>query len=305
MGRPRSAAPTIMLAMKCRGGTPWPPHRSKQAFAMNADAVISIGSTHSVCQDYVIARTSYVILSDGCSSSPDTDIGARLLVKALDQRLSNATEIEELHKQAARTALDWTNLIGLPAQAVDATLLSIHVSGDDLIVACSGDGVVILESQTGVLDVYAISSPSGYPFYPTYVHQPDRLAELINNDRCTKTIKDFRSNNETTSDSLTVTFKLRVADYKYAAIASDGINSVFHTQHTTNGKRLEPVSLTDVLDEFWSFKNSHGAFVERRLKRFRKDTKPKGWQHTDDLAIGVIYFGEDHVRQGSQIVLEG
>ena len=265
---------------------------------MNTGATINIGSTHSICQDYVIAKNGYVVLSDGCSSSPDTDIGARLLVKALDQRLSNATEIEELHKQAARTALDWTNLIGLPAQAVDATLLSIHVSGDDLIVACSGDGVVILESQTGVLDVYAISSPSGYPFYPTYVHQPDRLAELINNDRCTKTIKDFRSNNETTSDSLTVTFKLRVADYKYAAVASDGLNSFY-------SKGVGPVSLPDVLKEFWSFKNSHGAFVERRLKRFRKDTKPKGWQHTDDLAIGVIYFGEDHVRQGSQIVLEG
>jgi hypothetical protein len=266
--------------------------------------MISIGSTHSVCQDYAIAGDGYVILSDGCSSSPDTDIGARLLVKALDQCLSKATEIEELHKESARIALGWANMLGLPAQSVDATLLSIHVSGEDLMVACSGDGVIILESQTGVLDVYAISSPSGYPFYPSYVHQPDRLAELVNKDRRTKAIKDFRSTNVTTSDSLTVTFKFHVADYKYAAIASDGINSFFHTHQATNGKRFEPVSLPDVLDEFWSFKNLHGAFVERRLKRFKKDTQPRGWQHTDDLAIGVIHLGEEHVRQDSQIVLE-
>src|ERR1043165_2377337 len=271
---------------------------------MNTDATINIGSTHSICQDYVIAKNDYVVLSDGCSSSPDTDIGARLLVKALDQHLNTATDIEELHKESARIALGWASMLGLPPESVDATLLSAHVECDDLIIACSGDGVVILESQTGVLDVYAISSPSGYPFYPTYVHQPDRLAELINNDRCTKTIKDFRSNNVTITDSLTVTFKLRVADYKYAAIASDGINSFFHTRHTTNGKRLEPLSQADVLDEFWSFKNSHGAFVERRLKRFNKDTQSKGWQHTDDLAIGVIHFGEEHVREGAQIVLE-
>ena len=65
---------------------------------MNADSVFNIGATHAVCQDYVIARSGettfgspnagpYIILSDGCSSSPDTDMGARLLVKAMDQTL--------------------------------------------------------------------------------------------------------------------------------------------------------------------------------------------------------------------------
>jgi Protein phosphatase 2C len=272
---------------------------------MNADATINMGSTHSICQDYVIARNNYVILSDGCSSSPDTDIGARLLVKALDRLLKNPTDIEALHKDAARIALDWANMIALPPQSVDATLLSIHVTGEDLIIACSGDGVIILESQAGVLDVYSISSPSGYPFYASYVHQPDRLSELVTNDRHTKTIKDFRSNTVTTSDSLTVTFKLNVADYKYVAVASDGMNSFFHTQQATNGKRVEPLSLPDVLNEFWSFENTHGAFVERRMKRFKKDTHAKGWQHADDLGIGVIHLGDKHVRQSPQNVLEG
>jgi len=278
------------------------PLRAQQEFTMNADATINIGSTHAICQDYAIAKNGYVILSDGCSSSRDTDIGARLLVKALDQRLSTTTDIEELHKESARIALGWASMLGLPAQSVDATLLSVHVKGADLIVACSGDGVIILESQSGALDVYAISSPSGYPFYPSYVHQPERLAELVANNRCTKEIKT--AERVTTSDSLTIAFKLNVADYKYAAVASDGINSFFHTEQATTGKRLEPLSLPDVLSEFWSFKNSHGAFVERRMKRFKKDTQPKGWHHADDLAIGVIHLGEDHVRQGAQDVLE-
>src|SRR6185295_18680312 len=104
---------------------------------MNTDAAINIGSTHSVCQDYAIARNGYVVLADGCSSSPDTDIGARLLVKALDQRLGTPTDIEELHRESARTALGWAAMLGLPDQAVDATLLSAHVEGEDLIIACS------------------------------------------------------------------------------------------------------------------------------------------------------------------------
>src|SRR5689334_1486619 len=237
---------------------------------MNADAIIDIGSTHAVCQDYAIARHDYVVLSDGCSSSPDTDIGARLLVLALDQILTaHATgEIAELHADAARTALEWADMLGLPAQCVDATLLSAHVTNDELIIACSGDGVIILETQSGALDFRPISSPSGYPFYPSYLHQPDRLREMLAHNRCTKTS----------------VLKFNVADYKYAAIASDGLTSFFHTQQTANGKRVEPVHLSDVLAELWSFKTSNGAFVERRVKRFKRDTH---WQHADDLTLAV------------------
>jgi serine/threonine protein phosphatase PrpC len=253
---------------------------------MNSDAIIDIGSTHGICQDYAIAKRDYVIVSDGCSSSPDTDIGARLLVRALDQDLSArpTTEIAELHANAARTALAWADAIGLPPQCVDATLLSAHVTNEELIIACSGDGVIILETQSGGREVHPISSPSGYPSYPAYLHQPDRLSEMVAHDRCTETI----------------VFKLNVADYKYAAIASDGLTSFFHTQQTPNGKRVEPVRLADVLTGLWSFKNSHGAFVQRRLKRFKKDTH---WQHADDLALAVLHLGDDDVRQDSQNVL--
>ena len=282
---------------------------------MNADSVFNIGATHAVCEDYVIARTPdsrdagpYVILSDGCSSSPDTDIGARLLVRALDQMLigDQTREPGELHREATCTALGWAELIGVPAEAVDATLLSAHLEGDELIVACSGDGVIVLESHAGGLDVYAISSPSGYPFYPAYVHQAVRLAEMIENRRSVKELKHFRRESPdsafellevTTSEALTEMFTLDANDYKYVGIASDGLNSFFRTQPSATGKKLEPVCLIDVLGHFWSFKNSHGAFVERRLKKFKKDAEARSWDHADDLSLGVIYLGDAHVRQ--------
>ena len=276
---------------------------------MNADSTVNIGSTHSLCQDYVIARNGslknrgpYVILSDGCSSSPDTDIGARLLVKAMDQNPPTraVSDMEDFHKESARVALGWADLIGIGAESVDATLISAHVIEDRLIVACSGDGLIVLESHTGALDVYAISSPSGYPFYPSYVHQPDRLADLIDNDRARKQVKHFcrRSANESLnlidvniSDSLTEVFDLNASGYKYVAVTSDGIHSFFHTQQSTNGKRVEAICMTEILEVFWSFKNSQGAFVERRMKRFKKEAQAKGWQHADDLSIGAIHLG--------------
>lgn len=257
---------------------------------MNTDCSINIGSSHSICQDYAIARNGSVALSDGCSSSPDTDIGARLLVKAAEKTFTD--DVEEWHRAAAQLALEWANVIGVAPQSVDATLMTAHVSGDNLIVACSGDGVIVLESQAGVLDVYSISSPSGYPLYPSYAHQPERLAELVNTSRSSKELKHYRRESThdhltvlevTTSDSFTDVFKLKVSDYRYAAVASDGIHSFL--------QRVAAVCMTDVLAEFWSFKNSHGSFVERRMKRFKKDAQAKGWQHTDDLAVGVIYLG--------------
>jgi hypothetical protein len=39
------------------------------------------------------------------------------------------------------------------------------------------------------------------------------------------------------------------------------------------------------------------------MKRFKKDTQPKGWQHADDLAIGVLHLGDEHVRQSPQNLL--
>jgi hypothetical protein len=280
---------------------------------MNAGSYIDIGSTHSLCQDYVIARNGpgsegpYVILSDGCSSSPDTDIGARLLVRAMDRNLavSSTSEVEELHKESARLALGWAGLMGLPAQSVDATLMSAGLTGDKLIIACSGDGVIVLETQEGVLDVYAISSPSGYPFYPAYAHQPERLAELVINGRTRKELKRFRRDSVdehlrlidiTTSDSLTEVLKLNASEYKYAAVASDGIDSFFLTQQSAGGRKVEAVCLTAVVEQLWSFKNSHGAFVERRMKRFKKDSQATGWHHADDLAISAIHLGAEHVR---------
>ncbi|HEX7773950.1 MAG TPA: protein phosphatase 2C domain-containing protein [Pyrinomonadaceae bacterium] len=275
---------------------------------MNTDKGLDIGSTHSLCQDYVIARNlstnnsrHYVFLSDGCSSSSDTDIGARLLVRAAE-KIFNEQEIDDvkqLHNEAARLALEWVALIGIAPESVDATLMSVHVTGGRLLVACSGDGVIVLESQTGTVDLFSISSPSGYPYYPSYAWQPERLSELVANGRTTKEIKHFRRDSVnkpfalldlTTSDSPTEVLNLHASDYKYAAVASDGIDSFFHTQQSANGKRVEDVSLLEVLAEFWQFKNSHGAFVERRLKRFTKDARANGWQHADDLSLGMIYL---------------
>jgi hypothetical protein len=287
---------------------------------MNADSTFHIGASHAACQDYSLAgerqpaaraegsdphALPYVILSDGCSSSPDTDIGARLLAKAAERLLrapDRPPDVDpaEIHREAARLALTWAELLGLPPQAVDATLLTAHLDGGELVVGCSGDGVVCLQTWAGALEVYSISYPSGYPVYPSYAHQPERLLALGEGARSFKEVRRFgsasveeclRPRGTSEGDSPTEVISVRAADYRYAALFSDGLHSFFRTGQNAAGSRGEPVPMETVLRELISFKSTRGAFVGRRVNKFLKDCQQKGWRHADDLAFGALHLG--------------
>ena len=279
---------------------------------MNADSAFRVGSTHAVCQDYAVAGAfaaaaqsdgapcrPYVILSDGCSSSPDTDTGARLLVKAAERLLREsggprADGLAGLHAEAARLALSWAGLLGLRPQAVDATLLTAHLDGEELVVGCSGDGVVCLQTADGALDAYVVSYPAGYPVYPAYAHQPARMQTLADAGRARKEVTRLRAASAgerlrparvSDGGGLTEVFVVKAADYKFAALLSDGVQSFL------DSRRSGPIPPESVLPELVSFKNTRGAFVGRRMKGFLKDCRRKGWRHGDDLSLAALYLG--------------
>jgi hypothetical protein len=271
---------------------------------MNADSAFRMGSSHAVCQDYAVAAGApcrpYVILSDGCSSSPDTDVGARLLVKAAERLLGesdgpSADGLAGLHAEAARIALSWANLLGLRPQAVDATLLTAHLDGGELVVGCSGDGVVCLQTADGALDAYAVSYPAGYPVYPAYAHQPTRLRALADAGRARKELtrlraasagERLRTTHVTDGGALTEVFAVVAAGYRFATLLSDGVQSFL------DSGRAEAIPLESVLPELVSFKNTRGAFVGRRMKGFLKDCRQKGWRHGDDLSLAALHLGD-------------
>ena len=279
---------------------------------MNADSAFRMGSTHAVCQDYTVAGEfaaaldgsgarcrPYIILSDGCSSSPDTDTGARLLVKAAERLLREsdvqpADSLAGLHAEAARLALSWAELLGLRPQAVDATLLTAHLDGEHLVVGCSGDGVVCFQTADGALDAYVVSYPAGYPVYPSYAHQPARLRALADTGRACKEVTRLRAASAgerlrparvRDGGALTEVFVVKAADYKFAALLSDGVHSFL------GPGQAEAVSLESVLPELVSFKNTRGAFVGRRMQGFLKDCQQRGWRHGDDLSLAALHLG--------------
>ena len=189
--------------------------------------------------------------------------------------------------------------MGLRPESVDSTLLTAYMEGDELIVGCTGDGVVCLQSTTDELDVYSISYPSGYPLYPAYAHQPARLRELADGGRAGKVVSHFRSASvkeplrliDTSGGSpLAEVFSVRALGYKYVVLFSDGINSFYSARQTETSRRVESVALDEVLRPLVSFRNTRGAFVARRLKSFLKDCQTRGWRHMDDLAVAALHL---------------
>ncbi len=267
---------------------------------MNTDSAFMIGTTHSVCQDYAIAKDRYVIVSDGCSTSPDTDIGVRLVVQAANQLLSNAAndDVVSLHKEAVQLALKWAHEIGVRSQSIDATLLTAHCNDDELMIGASGDGVIVLESTAGTIDVYSVSFPSGFPLYPAYVHQPDRLRAWQSSLPACRETRHFQGLfnsldlvETSTCTNVTETIRVKTNNLRQVALISDGVHSFYKHEGSTTSKHITSIPLDQVLKDLVAFKSGHGAFVGRRVKKFEKECVSNGWYHADDLAIGAIYFG--------------
>ncbi len=285
---------------------------------IHGDAAFRIGKTHTVCEDYAIARTddqtarASVWLSDGCSSSPHTDIGARLLVHTAAARVGEfkavatgeascrVASLDGLIATIMMHAVTGVEHTGLPTDCLDATLLGL-VAGDTGAVHAIlyGDGAVIWGLRDGSRIVYRSRYPASFPFYPAYVGDVDRRARWErtpdNGQTLTRTVlePDGAVCDEETScpDEGSHLLSHSWDDLCWAAVVSDGIES-FQQVGNGTGRAATSVGYLDVLRELTAFKNFRGEFARRRVRAFAKDADQRGWHHNDDLSIAALYFGD-------------
>ena len=62
---------------------------------VNLDWFMKTGRSHNICEDYVMVGLNpmpHMILADGCSTSPHTDVGARILVMVAKMYLNVVCE---------------------------------------------------------------------------------------------------------------------------------------------------------------------------------------------------------------------
>lgn len=265
----------------------------------NADVAFTIGDTHTVCQDYGKASAYAMAISDGCSSSPDTDLGARIMVMSAlacyeSLGFHDFADVIAYNAERALTGLH-QGIHGLGSKpstkCLDATLLALGFTHDisgkqSLEVVCFGDGVIVVEFKDGRREVYVIDYACNAPYYPSYKLDPDREKAYIEMSTGIGTIKRLDIAGDVGSPIEAKTHARLLydpADLARVTLMTDGAMSF-------SSRDGSPVDHLSIINELTAFKSVEGPFVERRLNRGLKALAKRNLVQNDDLTVGCMNF---------------
>lgn len=220
------------------------------------------GSTHLICQDYAAHNKSVAVLCDGCSSSENTDVGARVLANLV---LNNP---QITHTALAHEAFNIVKLMGLNESCLDATVLWFEIAETEIKYHMWGDGLLIAKyaNYTHSLE---INYPTNAPYYVSYMLNsryreytrafglPQAIA--VESGRADRQIYPYLSGTLTRNQ------------LQWLCMFSDGINTF-------------PQGREEILPQLTDFKSLNGEFVKRRMSKVFKKLENKC--HDDLACIG-------------------
>lgn len=279
----------------------------------NADAFFAQGKTHMVCEDYARAGTQqnglpYALVCDGCSSSPDTDIGARLVASAtafqmhwIASREATFSERERLIIDAAANA---ANEVDVGLRSLDSTLIAAYHGVDEdgnvgVRVSMRGDGVVVSRMHDGGWGFYVVEHEHNAPRYLSYDIDPARLEGYLHKYGETSSWRPYSSDSGWIPAGA-APYKGHPKDWFFEAeyydlvmILSDGVQTFQRVAKTGTSKSLEDVPMEQVVEQLLKVKGTSGEFLKRRCHKFlSKFCAINEWQHADDFSAAAIWMGE-------------
>ncbi|MCA9624058.1 MAG: protein phosphatase 2C domain-containing protein [Myxococcales bacterium] len=251
---------------------------------LHGDATFAIGDHHEICQDWAAAGTSpgggWALVCDGCSSSPSSDFGARLLGRAASLALeAGCFEPRAVVAEAATHA----RALALPAAALDSTLVAVWEEDDRFIALVAGDGVVAARRRDGGLEHWSVELEASAPSYLSYLLDEHRLAAYLALHGARRVIHgrddrpSERSDDRVTRARYGVSLVLPRADYSAVVVASDGARVV--------ADAVGALSAGGAMRALMDFKTRKGRFLRRRLRRL---LRKEHWQLGDDLGVAGL-----------------
>lgn len=267
---------------------------------MNSDSVYKIGKSHQTCQDYTGHGEGYALLADGCSSSPHTDIGARLLVRSAIKLLEEKKAVTKLFAlQVVEEAAKINRQLALPPEALDATFLAAIVDGKELKLFAAGDGHLVIGWNSGEVSHLKVDYPAGFPYYLSYSLDECRLKAFRQKEqRREEECRIFLPEEEeyigcSTEKKVSLEgesgyLALELEKVRFVALFSDGIDSFYSLKQTESGKQTLRESSYDLLPELLAIKQPAGEFVKRRVKRFMTNMEKRGIHHFDDFSYAAL-----------------
>ena len=267
------------------------------------DSYYTIGKVHWYCQDYVCQGWQpfpHVILADGCSASPNSDVGARLLVLNARQELARyaqiprdgpelATQHWDLGRRIIQRAARQARELDLNPEVLDATLLVAWCDGATVYVHLYGDGCIATRRADGELTVIEVEYAENAPYYLSYLLEPDRQVlyqEAVGNPEAAQTIH-YRSQAADVSSrqerfDTPVAFSFDLATFPTVAVATDGLHSFISAE---TGQRVE---LLEVAQAMFDFGDLQGTFVMDRLQNTLIEFGNRLLFNLDDLSVGAF-----------------
>ncbi len=269
------------------------------------DQYRKIASGKSICEDYIISKQSpernYVILSDGCSSSKHTDVGARILVhlaekylNQLDHELLTDYGINEYHAIGNRVIIAAKLMMEFFVKDntwLDASLSIMFNNGNDIHVFMYGDGYVITKDLDGDITYLEVEYKNNAPYYLSYLLD-DKRSELyfkeyegevrvncVGKNRFHDSIIPSGYSNGVRAN-YPLYFKFSKDEFKSIMIASDGISD-----DTFRG-----LDFDQFLKYITDSPVSIGKMLQRDCKWTMNQMEKKGIVNYDDIAIGLFYF---------------
>lgn len=276
---------------------------------MKADSYFEIGSTHQVCQDYalsgVLPGMSYGIVSDGCSTAPNSEIGAQILAYAAKNCIElysgimrGSYEFSSFSSMLGNAILQKADIIRkiypIDYNSLQATLMIAVMLEKRGYVFVWGDGVIVkrYKRENGFISgVTHIDYPNNAPFYLST--DQESYQRKFGADSVVKFRKSLLDNTESpvgSSENVQPFHKFyceEVTDISYntslhsISIMSDGVLQYLD-------ENVSPVPVDSVLEEMLDYSNYNGPFVARTMNFLKRQLIRKKWTHADDISIATI-----------------
>jgi len=274
-----------------------------------------------MCQDYagvrISDRSAVAIVCDGCSTSPHTDIGARLLARFALRRFDGLDMCEDGKSSGMmavlREAESATSQLCLPTQCLDATMIIVQSDGLQYSASIYGDGAIAVGYADGSIEVVVVDYRSNAPRYPAYDLDADRSHRYIQMIERENRCMDVEKRQQTIrfdadghvrigdiihpplTEPVFLSGKVAGGEDRSAVLwigaLTDGIQSFTRPAAVESGRSREAVQAAEALATvFDNFTNLRGKFVERQVSWFLNDCVKNGWRHEDDFTFAAISF---------------
>ncbi len=288
---------------------------------MKNDSAFYIGTTHKVCEDYAVNKNKIIVVSDGCSSSPNTDIGARIVCECAKEHSRTNWIKRNVIMYHAKQII---SIMDVPKRALDVTLLTAFEKDDKIIVETIGDGNIIFKTKDGILHVVSMNYARSAPYYMNYISDKEddfAWSNIPDNDYTIEysTIK-YNGKIDDDEDSYSIethlnpdggisvlnaildcsfsfsekgnNIELDKKNIEWIALSSDGLESFYEKVATETSLVNKSVWYIDVIIDLLKINNTNGKFVQRRLNKFRKTCAKKNWYNADDVSLAILVPGE-------------